>query len=617
MAISEYTRVPVSQIEESVAIRFPALRIEIVLYVGLALAALFVRLLLLDYPPLSTPEAMQAVASWHWVNGTPDSFTGSPLLFGGNALLFALFGATDFAARVIPAVFGSALVLLPALLRRELGRTGALVASLLLLLSPSLVFFSRQVDGVVIGVTCALAALAWVWRYVADRVSRDLNLAAVAAALALISAREVWTIVLSMTLFVAFLWFRERGTAPAADVADGPIHVDQVEQQRRQWLIAGALFACVFIGVSTALLLHRDGLGAALALFGAWIGGLQPGGSFFDPLRLLVVYEPITLFFGVVALVDIAFAVTSWERDHAPLFALGILIVTAFVLYSIGADKNPARIVVLVIPLSLVAGSYIGSWLEEMREQVEVAPQVSQIILTQEVPIYLFACALAGFLYIILAEFTTRGSVLAADMLAAITRQPPSAAMNGIVLTGLVAVAIAVVVFLAVSTVGWARARIIGTAVVLTLLTGWTIRQTTLVNFSTSLNPQEWVISTAASANVRDMVRDLEDISRWRANDSHAMTMIVDASLGPMAEWYLRDFRNAQFVLHPTMQPKIEALVLSPDTPVNAGNLMSQRYILESVRAPAAQPNLLRWLLFRDVGGVTPSQAVVWVPQPQ
>ncbi len=617
MAISEYTRVPVSQIEQNATVRPQTLKAEAVLYVALALAALSIRLFLLDYAPLSTPEAMQAVASWHWVNGIPDSFTGSPLLFAGNALLFALFGATDLAARVLPAVFGSALVLLPALLRRELGRTGALVASLLLVLSPSLVFFSRQVDGVVIGVTCALAALAWGWRYATDRVSRDLYLAAVAAALALISAREVWTIALSVGLFVVFLWFRERGAVPAVDVADGPVHADPIERQRRQWLIAGALFVGVLVGVSTVLLLHRDGLGAALGLFGAWIAGLQPGGSFFDPLRLLVVYEPIALFFGVIALVDIAFALVSWERKQSPLFALGLLVVVAFLLYSVGADARPARIVVLVVPLSLIAGSHIGAWIEETKEQIESAPLALQMILTQEVPIFLFACALAGFLYIVLAEFTTRGSVLAADMLAAITRQPSSAALNGVVLTGLVAVAISVVVFLSVSTIGWARARIVGTAVVLTLLTAWTIRQTTLVSFSTALNPQEWIIPSAASANVRDMVSDLEDISRWRANDSHALTMIVDASLGPMAEWYLRDFRNAQFILHPTMQPKTEALVLSPNTPVNQGKLMSQRYTLESVRAPAGESNLLRWLLFRDVGRVTPTQAVVWVPQPQ
>jgi uncharacterized protein (TIGR03663 family) len=587
------------------------------LYAACALAALAIRLLLLDSAPLSTPEAMQAVASWHWINGRAEAFIGSPLLFAGNSLLFLLFGASDFAARVLPALFGSALVLLPALVRRELGPPGALIASALLAFSPSLVFFSRNADGVIIAVTCALAALAWGWRYVVDRVPRHLYLAAAAAALALVSAREVWTIVLSAGVFALVLAARARRAAPVADVADGPIHAAQVEQARRDWLIASALFVGIFLATATIFLTHREGLGGALGLFGAWIAGLQPGGSFFDPLRVLVVYEPIPLFFGVIAIVDLAFAASSWDRHHAPLLALALLTVVALLLYSIGGDKSPARVVVLVVPLSLIAGWYIGMWFEETAEQIAGAPQARQMILTQEVPIYLFAGALAAFLYIVLAEFATRGSVFAAEMLASLTRAQQSATLNGVVLTGLIAAAVAIVVFLAVSTVGRARARIVGTAVVLTLTTAWTIRQTALVNFSGAWNPQDWLVATAAAPNVRDMVADLEDVSRWRANDSHTLTMIVDTSLGPMAEWYLRDFRNAQFYAHPTMLPEIQALVLAPDTPINSGKLMSQRYQLETTRVTGAQPNLLRWLIFRDTGNMAPTQAVVWTPQPE
>ncbi len=609
-------RVPISQVEARAAVRFPALTVELALYAVCALAAFAIRLFLLDAAPLSSPEAQQAVASWHWINGRADSSIGSPLLFAGNSLLFLLFGASDFAARILPALFGSALVLLPALVRRELGHLGALIASVLLFLSPSLVLFSRSADGVIIAVTCALAAWAWGWRYAVDRAPRHLYLAAAAAALALVSAPEVWTIVLSAGLSPLILVLRARRAAPIAEVADGPIHAAQEQQARRAWLIAGALFVGIFLATATMLLTHRDGLGAALGLFGEWMAGLPPSGSFLDPLRVLVIYEPIALFFGVIAIVDLAFAAASWDRDQAPILALAFLTVVAFLLYSLGGDKSPARIVVLVAPLSMIAGWYIGEWCEETTEQMAAA-QARQMILTQEIPIYLFACALAAFLYIVLAEFATSGSIFVAKTLATLTNTPQSATFNGAVMTGLITVAVAIVVFLAVTTVGWARARMVGTAVVLTLMTAWTIRQTALVNFSGVWNPRDWLIASAASPNVRDMVGDLEDVSRWRANDSHAMTMIVDTSLGPMAEWYLRDFRNAQFLAHPTMVPEIQALVLSPNTPVNPGKLMSQQYRLETARAAGPQENLVRWLIFRDVGNLTPTLAAVWIPQPQ
>ncbi len=113
------------------------------------------------------------------------------------------------------------------------------------------------------------------------------------------------------------------------------------------------------------------------------------------------------------------------------------------------------------------------------------------------------------------------------------------------------------------------------------------------------------------------MVGDLEDISRWRANDSHARTMIVEAALGPMAEWYLRDFRNAQFLAHPTIVLGIQALVLSPNAPINRGKLMSQQSQLETARASGPQANFLRWLIFRDAGELIATRAVVRIPQRQ
>ncbi len=617
MAISEYTRVPVSRIEDKAAFQFPTLNVEMVLYVGCALAALIIRLFLLDLAPLSSDEAMQAVASWHWISGQADALTGSPLLFAGNALLFTLFGASDFAARILPALFGAALVLLPSLLRRELGRSGALMASVLLVLSPSLVFFSRTADAVIITVTCALAALIWGWRYLVDRAPHHLYWAAVAAALALLSSKDVWTIVLSAGLFTLLLLPRARQVVLAADVADGPIHAAQVQRERRDGIIAAGIFVAILVGIATIFLLRREGLGATLSLFGAWISGLRPGGSFFDPLRILVVYEPISLFFGVIALVDLAFAFSSWDRDQAPLLALGLIALVGFFFYSFGGDKNPARVVVLVVPLTMIAGWYIGAFYDETTEQIVAAPQARQMILTQEAPIFLFGFALAAFLYIVLAEFATRGSVLAADMVVAIMHAQESPVFNGTILTGLIAVAVGVVLFLAVSTVGWARARIVGTALVLTLMALWTARQTALTSFSGAWNPQDWLVKSAASPNVRDMTNDLEDVSRWRANDTHALAMIVDAALGPMAQWYLRDFRNARFVSHPTMVPEIEALVLSPNTPINPGKLMSQRYQLETARSAGGQTNLLRWLIFRDIGSEQATQAVVWIPQPQ
>lgn len=66
-----------------------------------------------------------------------------PLLFHVQAALFRLFGDSDLTARLWPALAGVGLVLSPYGFRRELGRGRALLAGWLLLLSPSVAFYSR------------------------------------------------------------------------------------------------------------------------------------------------------------------------------------------------------------------------------------------------------------------------------------------------------------------------------------------------------------------------------------------------------------------------------------------------------------------------------------------
>ncbi len=603
MAVLESTRVHVEP-RAQLQVLFPALTIEVALYVALAAAAFAVRFLFLDWSPLALDEAMQALASWHLVNGAPDAFTGSPLLFSVNALLFSLFGASDLWARALPAIFGTALVLVPALLRRELGRGGALVASTLLVFSPSLVYFSRDTNGAIIAVTCALAALAFAWRYLVGGSSRMLYFAVISAALAFLSAREVWTIVLAMVIAVAFILPRARGWFA-------------LPSSRRDGVGAGLVFAVVFIGVGTLFLMHRDGLGAAFDLFGAWLDGLRPGPLWYDPLRLLFIYEPLLLFFGTVAIVDVAFGARALERERAPLVAIAFWAAFAFLLYSFGGDKNPARVVVIVVPLALMAGWYIGTWLSAFLDDIVGSPEAQQSVFTQELPVFLFALALAAFLYIVFAEFATRGSVLAAEIVANLIRQGLTPELNAVVLIILTCVTVGAIVFLAVTTLGWARAKNIGAAIALTLLAVWTFRQMAMVNFTNARNPQDWLVTRATSPSVRDLVSDLETISGWRSGDAHTISILADASLGPIPEWYLRDFRNARFITHPTMLPQIQALIVPLNAPVQPGTLMSQRYQLEMTRSVTQPLNIVQWLIFRDVGRNDYTTMVLWIPQPQ
>jgi predicted membrane-bound mannosyltransferase len=122
------------------------LTMEVALYILIGMMAAGLRFYALGAQPLQENEATQALAGprflgfGNWELGI-DMY--SPLLFLGNLFCFALLGASEAMARLVPALSGTLLAILPYFLRRRLGRSGALAASVLLALSPSTLFFSR------------------------------------------------------------------------------------------------------------------------------------------------------------------------------------------------------------------------------------------------------------------------------------------------------------------------------------------------------------------------------------------------------------------------------------------------------------------------------------------
>src|SRR5260370_18374613 len=68
------------------------------------------------------------------------------LLFHMTELMYFLFGDSDFTARLYPAILGIIMVFMPLLLfKRWLGKIGAAIASVLLLISPFVLYHNRYI----------------------------------------------------------------------------------------------------------------------------------------------------------------------------------------------------------------------------------------------------------------------------------------------------------------------------------------------------------------------------------------------------------------------------------------------------------------------------------------
>ncbi len=116
------------------------------MYGVLLVGALVTRFYDLGVRTMSHDESLHTQFAWYLEQGR--GFQHSPLMHGVlrfevTAFVYWLLGDTDFTSRVVPALFGVALVGLMYAFRKWIGRTGALVSAFMVLISPYLLYYSR------------------------------------------------------------------------------------------------------------------------------------------------------------------------------------------------------------------------------------------------------------------------------------------------------------------------------------------------------------------------------------------------------------------------------------------------------------------------------------------
>ena len=122
------------------------LRLEWAIYTCILVIAIFLRSYELSSRAMHHDESLHAYYSWELFQGT--GLIHNPMLHGPlqmelTSFIFFIFGDTDATSRLLYVIAGSILVILPFLLRDLLGKYGAISVSLLLALSPTMVYFSR------------------------------------------------------------------------------------------------------------------------------------------------------------------------------------------------------------------------------------------------------------------------------------------------------------------------------------------------------------------------------------------------------------------------------------------------------------------------------------------
>lgn len=124
------------------------LRWQTLVFIAILLAAIFTRLYNLGDRAMSHDESLHVYYSYNLYakgefNHTP--LMHGPILFHATAFMYALFGDNDFSGRLYAAILGIGMVMSPLLFRRWLGTWGTILACLMILISPLLMYYNRYI----------------------------------------------------------------------------------------------------------------------------------------------------------------------------------------------------------------------------------------------------------------------------------------------------------------------------------------------------------------------------------------------------------------------------------------------------------------------------------------
>ena len=633
-------------------------------YLLLVLTALVLRLWALGARAVSFDECQHLYFSWQpYSVGSVFKFdpisgpiTHGPFLFLANTLMYVLFGVSDFTSRLASAFFGTALVALPYFLRKWMGRLGALSAAAMFMVSPFLLFYSRdnlhEIYGAVWGVLMAIAFV----RFVDDHKPKWLYLFGAAAGCYLSTkavgyitgfiivvftlvalvwerlpertarmARSIGAAVAAFALLV-LIWLTQRPSAPGAArsellsvlvvlacmFAAAVLAGLTLRREGRERPVASALasmrwphfLAMAGIGLGVIVLLYTSfftnprGIGGPINQLSYWLGqhGEGRGGQpwYYFLLVLVPMYEFLP-FLGSVA---------------------GIVYYAA-----IRKKAHPVRDSEPFIPFLIfwiVSAMAIHSWTGEKMPQHVVYLVVPMILLTgrlvqdwigdvnwadaKKKGALLFALLVPAAGYALIRLFSAR----------------PFGGMSTQQLNQTLAWLLALGVLVGLAWFLYRRGQRLGlrlslqafAASLLVVLFLLTVRLTWIVSFVNYDTAKEIAFYAHGTLDAKVTLEEIRDISQKTVGDNR-IKIAYDSRTGfPFANWYLRDFPNA--FSFSGESPSREAL----DAPIVIVHGWNEGKVKPFLSNYDRFPRLVMWWPVEDYKGLTPARLWSMLKEP-
>lgn len=479
---------------------------------GLALA---LRLLRLGELPLGDDEARWALQALDLAKGLQPAMGPQPAYVMLTGLVFFIVQASNFAARLVPALFGAALSLTPFNFRDRLGSQPALVLAFFLAFDPGFLALSRLAGSPVLAVGALL--FAWgTWR------NGNLRAAGIWAGIALLGGPLLWPGLLSLGLAYGLcrgFFFAQPQAAPIMPVVAASAAPIPLPSDRKTWLTLAAYAAGTYILLGSFFLLARDagGLSAGLAsipaYFGGWLGFTNVPAS-----RLLIGLASYELFAILLAIVGLVRGIL--KRDGL-IITLGLWLLASLVLALAYPSRQVADLAWVLIPLLALAS-------------VETLHAMSLVPIRdgnwETIGMAVFTSAILVF------------AVLNYSAIALVPMDQAAVQLHWWILLGslgLLAVSIAMVAF------GWSFSTAIqggiwGTLLVLAFYTLSTAMASGGLRTYHTL--EMWPTGPYAAEGVKTLVSQMNDLSRWKTGVNASLDVTIAGVDSPTLLWTLRDW---------------------------------------------------------------------------
>ena len=533
----------------------PSLSLEALFYALIVLLAVWLRFARLDLYPLSDREAEHALAA----SAFGESLSDSPVHQASTSLAFTLSGENEAAARWAPALAGVALALSPALLRRKIGRGPAFLGALLLAISPVLWTASRTADGITLaalGITAAAFLL----------VSGRLEWSAAFLGLALVSGPAALTGLTSIGAGAGvFAVLRSRRTNPGGTLAF-PVPESQ------PWLRGLGIAGLSALLIATGAGIFPDSLQGIFEGLGSWITGWFRSSDIAVAtiLLMLIAYEPLVSVAGGIGVVS------KIRKGNAFEASLASWAVGAFLVLVLYRGRQPADIIWIIIPLTLLASLAISALLDRVfqPESIWLAIGFTGAIV-----------ALAAFAYLQL-----RAGISGPESLQTFFAIPThfAAAAMGIGLAALSVILLAI---------GWSReiALPIAAAAAILVLLGAGISSGAALNFGEP-TARELYRPQASTPGLTALRESLRALSRSETGQPDALPIEVRDRPSPALAWAIRDY------------PRFEGSGSSAIVITREGAPLPGEYLGQSVTIGESwgwsgwlPPDLMSWLVVREL----------------